>query len=544
MAPPIDRRQFIKGGAAGLLLPPGLAESQMLVVSGGHGPAPSQDAGSSDFLYPGIPQPTYTNATLEARGYVAWPYNPITLATPTLPSPWTTNTANFFYVQAGGTNSSNGYPANPRGTFPSTGSVSAGDVIVVSDAGGNFGAMTVIYNGSTSEPVFIVAASGDSPTFTSASTVGGSHVLLDGLRFSGNGDPIWGVSGGEGGTTYIACRNCYFRDTNTTIGRCVGWASHHTLFYNCEITANEPTWPDTYEDHHGMKGVGDDQWVIDCTFHDLQGDGIQVGDQNNQPGDINRIFIGGCTAYNCYQTGFWAKDSTDCIISSCTAHDNHSSGGGSTPAGIGGQYDVIHLWIINNLVYNCGGGIKIQSTSSGNGSTPYIVGNVCRDGTGAGFDPTNTHSNAGINNRMSLGGYIVLNTVHNYPGGIYVPFHNYIVGNFIDDPTNASAQHIRSSATLDECDYNFYRGSSAKLFGTSAGANSITSTTPGFVNEAGDNFTPDTGSLLRNVIPSASGTVDAVFDAFESRFGFSIREDLLGSARPQETNFSIGAIEP
>lgn len=495
--------------------------------------------GAEAWGYLGIPYPTYTNTSLESLGYSSWPYDPCTITPNTLPSPWTSNVTGFYYVQAGGSNGSNGYPANPRGSLPS--SPPAGSVIVVSDAGGSFSGFTVSYTGSSSDPTFIVAASGDTPTFTSQCGVGGSYVIVDGLHFSGNGDPIFAFAG-----SYQTLRGCTLIDTNTTTGEALHLASNHTMIYNNDVSENEGTWPDSYEDHHGIKPNGNNQWIIGNHFHHIQGDCIQVGDQNNDPEDIYLIFIAGNEFDHHYQTGGWIKNATDVIYSGNVSHDGDPSGGGSVAAGFGGQYDFEYLWFLGNLSYNNGGGIMFQSTSDGHTTRPAVLFNICRDGTGAGFNPSNPHTPHGITARMAAD--ILCNTIQNYPGGISAAGSggsSSCYGNLIYAPTNMSSYHVNwADGTPSAFDYNAYiAAGSASLNGVSAGANSVTLSDAGVVDEAGNDFTPDTGSGLLDKISDASGALASKLDAFESRYGFSIRYDFARNPRPINTLHDIGALE-
>jgi hypothetical protein len=61
------------------------------------------------------------------------------------------------------------------------------------------------------------------------------------------------------------------------------------------------------------------------------------------------------------------------------------------------------------------------------------------------------------------------------------------------------------------------------------------------VDEANDDFRPDTGSNMLDAIPDSA--VATALDFFETRYGFGIREDILGTTRPQNTDHDFGAYE-
>ena len=83
---------------------------------------------------------------------------------------------------------------------------------------------------------------------------------------------------------------------------------------------------DTEVDHHCFKVGGNNVWILRNELHDCQGDGIQVGDQNNSPGAIRDIYIVDNNAHGNLQTGYWVKNATDVLIAYNRARD-HNTGG-------------------------------------------------------------------------------------------------------------------------------------------------------------------------------------------------------------------------
>lgn len=513
----------------------------------GRGGGGGGGGGGNSFNYVGVPYLTDTNSALEALGYTAWPFDPIQIAVPDLPSPWSSNTTGYYYVEAGGTNSGNGYPADPRGSLPTT--PSAGDVIVLNGALNN-ASSTFTWNGNSSTPVFFVGASDDPDTDYMSRTSGdgivfaGSYTIIKNIGFeNGAGSPSDGVMFFSGSFQALIGGS-----VNDLAGFRSGFSSlcapgdDHTLFYNCTIGPCGDWTEDTMGDNdfHGIKVFGDDHWIIDCTFTQIQGDGVQISNEGGgaDPTSAQRIWCAGNTLTQCHQTGLWTKDATDIIFSQNSCVDNFDGNNNSTNAAYGGQGDYRNLWILSNFSQLNGEGVKLASTD-GSDSDAYVIGNLIID-----QDPQNAPDSGGFNNWGIVGRnggetHVYFNTLHNIEGGIStLGTQNFVYGNFIDEP--GTYDHLLTNDSVTN-DYNFFRGSSASLTGTTAGSNDITSNTPGFVNEAADDFEPDTGSALIDVVPDS--VVEGVFDLFLSRYGIDIRKDYFGNARPVNTTHDIGAIE-
>ena len=502
-------------------------------------------SGGQSFDYAGIPYPTDTTAALTTLGYTPWPYDPTTIQHATLPSPWTANTTGFYYVKTGGSNAGNGFPTSPRGTMPT--SLSPGDVVVLS---GTFtvASLSLTWNGSTASPVFLIGETGattDAICRTSDEiTFGGSHLVIEGIKFcNGSASPSSGVLSLNG--TFQTVRNSIINDLagfRSGFSSLIDFGSNHTMFYNNTVGPNGDWTEDTQgdNDYHGIKLFGNDHWVINNTFSQVQGDAVQVSDEGGgaSPTSAQRVFIAGNTCTQIHQTCFWAKDSTDVIISSNIANDLFDGDNSSTNGAFGGQGDYRDLWIIFNTSIQNGEGVKLASTDTGN-SDAFVIGNLIYD-----QDPQNTadvdgYNNWGISARNGGDKWIVQNTIHNIQAGISALSggSNYVYGNFVDTPSTYDHLLTNSSVTND---YNCFRGT-ASLTGTSLGANDITGACDGFTNEAGDVFTLTGSSPMLDVMPDS--VVQTPYNYFLSRFGIDLRVDRSGNPRPVNTLHDIGAFE-
>ena len=496
--------------------------------------------------YPGIPYPTYTNSTLEALGYTAWPYDPCTLSPTALPSPWTSNTTGFYFVETGGTNSGNGYPGDPAGSFPSA--PPAGAVIVVGADGGDYTASVSLTwsNGTSSDPIFIVSEGATKPHFSNSSPFGitGDHIIVDNISvISASTSGCFGFSG-----DHVTARNCKFQNTATIAGSCIGAGSDHTMYYNCEITG-PVTWIGDGDDRHGWKGSGTDQWFINCNFHDINGDGIQVGDQNSTIDAIRRIWIGGNSITHCSQTGVWMKRCRDVVVSSNDIFDCEFDGG-SVEALTGAQYENSYLWWINNTLRDNVGGVHCQTGGQGH---HYFIGNVFYGLTGG--SASNPHTTSSFTHRGNVSNcHILFNTFDDCASGIQYPNASndpiILYNAFPSTPTFRQLYMTDSSSGDGTLNFNYYRSTSRISWGggtiqtlsafqaaTVHEDDGITNSDPLFTNPATANYLPQSGSALVD----AGTTVPAAFATFSTTYGYSIEVDFLGN--PRTSSYDIGAYE-
>ena len=459
----------------------------------------------------------------------------LNVARPSFPSPWTSDTAGFYYIAASGCSDSRTYgnPTASRCSLPA--SPAAGSVIALN---GTISASTpnINYTGSSGSPIWIMGYNPESkPTLTSTWGATGSYLIFDSLNFSnalqdGNLD----ITG-----HHIMVRDCSFSDTyDTSNGSGIGVTGTNVVIYRNTI-GPQGNWQYSGGndiDRHGIKvsSGAADLWIVDNTFLHCHGDGVQVGDQNNTPGQINRVYLGRNEAYENYQTGFWVKNATDVIFSQNNAHDLMNVSDYGVGTGLGGQYDPAYVWFLANTITTCATGIHIAGSSNGGGGPWYVIGNVAND-VAYPSPACNPYDEGaiGFRNEGTFGAFF--NTIYNSTPMLTmvatVTFRNNILAskkascNAVENPDEHTLTH----------DYNLFSSSS---YDPGSEAHRVVGD-PLFVSP-GTNFALQAASPA---IGAANPTEEAAFATFQTRYGIDIRKDILGTVRPQQTTWDIGAYE-
>src|SRR5574343_1154847 len=219
----------------------------------------------------------------------SWPSD-LDVARPTMPSPWTSDQAGWYFIQTSGCSDSRTYgnPTASRCTIPS--SPAAGSKIVLNGTlTGNF---TITYAGSSGSPIWIMGYSTSTkPSLTGYWDFDGSYLIVDSLSWSMNQQDGCGLGG-----SYTMIRDCTLANTYDSANG-AGFVPYGSNVIVYRLTISQMgNWQYSGAgdiDRHGIKVVSPaaDVWIIDSTFYHCHGDGIQVGDQNNSANQINRIYI-------------------------------------------------------------------------------------------------------------------------------------------------------------------------------------------------------------------------------------------------------------
>jgi len=483
------------------------------------------------------------------------------VARPSPPSPWTSEVAGNYYIDhsAGGCSDSRTYgtPSAPRCTLPT--SPAAGSKIYVNGTYSVGG--TISWVGTSANPIWLTYYDNTNrPLFTGVSPTplnfNGSYIIVDGIRSDLGGATNDGV---EMSGNNLMIRDSTFRNTyGKSNGAGLGTSGSNLVFYK-DTVYDQGDWQYVGADidRHGFKvsPPTNGLWILDSLIYHVQGDGVQVGDYNNTPDQINRVFIGRNTIYENLQTCLWTKNATDVIFSqnicyNITAPGSHAGDG----QGLGGQYDPKNVWFIANTIHDTEAGIKISGSSRGGGGPWYAIGNVLY----------NIISNAGCN-AWDMGALSYRNE-----GGFY-GFYNtiYNADSFISVvPSNSGAfrNNIFSHQyTLTGCpainddgygtyalDYNLWDTATpilkynGTIYSSLAALNSATGQETHRV--VGDPLliNPPTNmniSYNSPAIDKANPIEETVFAVFQSRYGVDIRKDFVGSIRPNGIRWDIGAYE-
>ena len=528
----------------------------------------------------GIPDPTT---------YWGGMQDPINDEPPSRPTSWTSEIAGYYYVnyQTGSdAGRTYGYPSKPRATIPNP--IPAGSYVEVH---GNYNYITggdVRINGNgTSDawspnsagPVWIVGVEGNVPTFTGKKTlITGDYVYLYNINISGitSGNCLQVGSSSTGyDADYIVIRNCDIQGTSSS-GYGVSITANSTdqgtrcLVYNNTIHDHGPSY-DIDQDSHmiNISSYWTYVWILNNNCYNSSGSGMQVGPSSPGP---QYIFIGDNIVNNSRQSGIWVKYGTDVIISKNIVHDvqDRCAGSDTSPSkGLGAQYGPVRVWWLFNTVYNCRYLIRVPSTNNSNTTGEYYaIGNLLynqKDMGGTCFsDPNgkNVWDPAAIHIHGGSTRVIVGNTIFNVQSGIHVSrssSNDLIENNIISTVTHKNGRYVydySASIPINNCVFfnlsgggDAFKWGSGTTYATLSAFQSATSEAdnsfeddPRFVSD-GEDFSLKPGSPAINTGLDASSLTIDVYSRFQSLYGINIRKDIVGTVRPQDGAWDIGAYE-
>jgi len=508
----------------------------------------------------GIPTPT-------------WPSGGLDIARPSLPDPWTTDTAGFYFIErdaipACSDTPTNGDPTHPRCDFPS--SIPAGSVIVINGTYDHYKVLTL--TGTLNNEIWIMGYDPENrPVIPNHLQSTFDYVIMDGIDYTWNSDdtPFEVASGAHG---HLLVRNCNFTNPfyqNGNNGSALGPKGSNIIIYNNTFNTIGD-WDNTDSgdtDRHAIKLDSSnvnisDIWILNNTFQYIQGDAIQVGD-TEAASTVANIYVGGNTASYCTQNGFWAKQATDVIFSSNIAshmpRPNPDGGGGG---GMGAQYDPVSVWFINNIIHDTKDGIMIAGANNGGGGPFYAVGNliynVQNDESVNGS--CNAYNYGALMYRNEGGFYAVNNTIADVDSFLVTIRTSGVVamGNIFSSAKTTVCPAINVAEYPGAMDYNLFNTDAVKFghdggagiddatieytsvtafrAGESKDANAPVSADPLFV--ASDNYCIQTTSPAKD-----TGILSDVYVTFQSLYGLDIRRDITGGVRPYNTLWDIGAYE-
>lgn len=496
--------------------------------------------------------------------------NPIDYVCTLRPSPWTSEIAGCYYVDyATGTDSGRtyGYPGWPRQTVPTT--LAAGSYVELAGAVNYNQTRDILCNGTSAAPVWIRANSYSSKAVIRREwTLRGSYAIVENLETSEDGTTpgvILVYDGASVASDHFCIRNCDIHGFPETSTRNAGIAvsnynahgCNYCVFYNLEVHDNGD-WDYVGEEDQDVHGIYVARychhiWIVDCTMYHNSGDGMQINPTvGSAINDTNHVYVGRCTSHDNYQTGFWVKYAEDVIFSECTAY-NHTLSAVSSGAGFGCQYDNSYIWWVNCRIYDCGRGIHPASNSDMPGAHyMFVIGNrihnihAATDSYGyGGWGGTNRNS------------YVINNTFYDCDNGIDTTNEAYVyVENNIFSTIDAAGFHVSvvggnlaSNTVKNNVVYQpagsgrFFWGSTTytTLAGFQSGTGkgeSCTESDPLLVAPGSDDFRIGVSSPAKD-----TGLVATVYQTFYDRYGLSIAKDWLGTSRPYNGTWDMGAHE-
>ncbi len=542
---------------------------------------------------------TFSSTTVAGGGAFVYPIGIPTVPAglepdidlPTLPSPWSSNQANYYYVCSGGGNGGNGYPASPRSSLPSP--VPAGAVVVLCNTANlTVSNYTLTINGSSGSKAWIVGSqryglgSGSALAQVRQSTnaqMTGTWAVIDGVDFytTGTSSDYWAFANPKN----FLLRNSYFRgdgqarsnnNAHYLGGSGTSNRASNIVFYSVEFR-DTGLW--TYDsgsdtDVHCLQ-LGqwiDGLWALDSKFYHCQGDGIQATWAGGTGiTDARNLYFGRNEFYENLQTGLWFKFGSSIVVSQNTFW-GFTNGGGSAPVATGGQYDFgteNGAWWIANKIYDSGNGIVFQSDQNGaSGQKLRLIGNQISNIVAAsGVQNASPWSDGSpISVRQGRSGQtivIAFNSIWKFNGqgiGVLQFPGMKIENNIIQGRTNANSCDIMVEVqtgtpptirnnqfpaslrvAVDQTSPNYTTASGLNSGGSGRHTNNRGSSTT-FTNAVD-------GSSADLSLQSGDGAINAgtlttdVFDEFQTAFGIDIRKDFLGVVRPQGGAYDIGAYE-
>ncbi|MBX4187217.1 MAG: right-handed parallel beta-helix repeat-containing protein, partial [Candidatus Doudnabacteria bacterium] len=494
---------------------------------------------------------------------------------PAAPNPWTSEVANYYYIDrniAGATDTNNnfGTPSRPRMSVPRT--LAAGSVVEIHGTYTftHVSPNTITSNGTANAPVFIRGVSiNQRPVVTNCFQVNGNYAIIENIEFNlvtacGSRVQVSLMSG----SSHLSIRNSDIHGNLNAGGLSVGGSSF-AVTYNNYIHDNGDVNATFDQDIHGIAiGTGTNNlWVVDNEIARNSGDGTQVNGNSYIDTDptttrTHLLYFGRNRVHHNKQVAFGTKQATDVIYSQNIMYSHRSSGssqGGCTSV----QYGPERVWFLYNDCYDSERGFSFAGRSGpdgpGVGQNLYIIGNVVHNiHSPSGADLTDNPWKTGAAFYLSdeiATKYIINNTVYDADVGITNPrgtdgfqgfnniFTNIIAEDvFIESGSQTAASSMNnnlfdSTALIKWGDFTpltltQFRNTYPTQCSNCREAN------PLLVNAAGNDFHLQSSSPAIN-----AGTVNNVYNTFQSMYGLNISLDFDRSARPSGSAWDMGAYE-
>jgi hypothetical protein len=493
---------------------------------------------------------------------------------PATPSPWTTATAGFYYVDgtnAKATDSSNPYgtPAKPRQTIPTT--LPAGSVV---ELHGTYDVShsspdTIVSQGTSSKPVYIRGVSSTSrPLARRAWELQGTYMIVENVEFgpmpdqSATGSVVILLP-----SSHIVLRNDELHGTLTDGGLgIVNWlvpygvpytgsgVIDNVVIYHNSIHDNGNVNATYDQDVHGI-AISDHvntTWIVDNEIYRNSGDGLQINAQTGQRATTHHIYIGRNVSHDNKQSGFWVKEATDVILSQNQSY-NHRPSDSSLGQCMGAQYAPDYVWFLFNNVHDCEYGITQVSDDGTLTSHVNVIGNLIHGIHHS--QSSNPDSAWGPSAVMYTGGsdrHIVNNTIYDVDSGVNIATPSGtqdVADNIIVNVTMAQASDLLldfsgsapnttfiHNLLFPDARLDWGNGQTHPTAAQLATYKSINAD-PQFVNATGGDF-----HLLSSSPAIGAGDVNSSYAAFQQRYGVSIAFDIEGTPRPSSA-YSLGAYE-
>lgn len=511
---------------------------------------------------------------------------------PARPSPWTSDSAGYYYInEATGTDVGRTYgnPTAPRATIPDplpdgsyievAGVYSDGSDATYIEANGTSGAWTA----NTSGPVWITSAPGDRAIFTLGIFIQDSEYLyFDGITVTNHS---WEV-GQSGNQHHIMLRNSVLvgdgiSDISGVIVRgTAGSLNHNNIIVSSNIVTK----------FGDMSSVIDQDcigitlsrnvsygWALSNLVSLTSGPGIRLGSSSigvaAASADAHHLYAHANNCWSNLQVNYWIKFGSNVVFSQNIAHHAlpHPVSPGTLGMSFGGQYAPYNVIWINNFAYSNSMGFQFESFGELTADyTNHVVGNVFykigleHDATwdvNASGQPAAMMFNATEGSKT----YVWNNTIYDCISGIHQSADGgdyYYYNNIVAELSRTDSWHLRNSgdeANVLVAETNLFYDSVTSpriawvgntytvaqwISNTSTGDGTIT-TDPLLDDPSNNDFGIGTSSPAKDAghDPTLLFGHDIIARLNAIHGTSTTIADIIGTSRPQNSLWDIGAME-
>lgn len=412
---------------------------------------------------------------------------------------------------------SNGTPANPRCTIPTT--LAAGSIVQVRGGPYTIGTQTWTLNGTVSQPVFIRGPStGPKPSLGSADIdAGGTYGIVENLTMQ-----RWTFASGAG-NHHLVLRHSTIADHPGTGGAVIpGTGTSDIVIYDNEIARNGVI--PSSADHHGVNvlSLTNNIWIVDNHIHHNSGDAVQFCNNcvtaagNTGPANV---YIGRNELHDDEENAIDLKEFIGPVIVSQNKMYGYQVGtfsGNGDAIRVNDEGEQGEVWFLFNDIWD---NVLAMNAGASLASAIYFIGNEVHDISGSA-----------ITTQAPAGGAAVLRVVNN----TFINISNNAIGSGEAKGNIIRATTTAIAAGVVGCSHNHVQ----------QGAVSASCTN----GTTGDPLLIMSGVHVVG-IQSSSPAVDTGFAdhpayaTFQTQYDRNIKFDRNGVARPQGAGWDRGAYE-
>ncbi len=454
----------------------------------------------------------------------------------------------------------------PRSSMPESENIKPGAVIEVHGGPYMIGYFVFTAQGTKEQPVFFRGVSETQrPVFTGGSFyIASYYLIVENIALENQSVGVRPVYE-DREAHHVAIRNCFSYDNEgggfSNVSYLETKEVHDIVYYNNHLYGGNfdtsASGTDIPEDDAIGVHMGDrsrNVWVVDNHIHSYSGDGVGAGHAAKYT--TKNYYIGRNLIHHCAENAIDLKEVENIVISQNVMHSFYGQSDGSdgtaTVVHYGPDLSPKNVWFLFNEIYNCKD--KALQVGGDQEYDVYYIGNIVHD-------VHNTENTAcGYRTWNSRKVFLVGNTFYNVDNGInsqvegdstqLVMYNNIIAG------TSDAGYHVIMSGSShlqnSIVSYNLFHQPAGDVkikwgspvytvseFQTATGkGEGCLEADPLFTDAANNIFSLQKGSLAIN-----AGVEHAVYQLYQDTFGVDIRVDYIGTKRPQDSVWDIGAYE-